>query len=394
MVTGGQRVDFRFTPEQESFREEVRSFLATELGKDSPVDEFESGWSPQFSRTLAKRGWIALPWPKEYGGQAVPYMTQVIFNEEMAYRRAPAGAHRRGVFYVGPVLMTHGSEEQRREWLPRITAGEAYFCQGFSEPGAGSDAASIQTRAVRDGDDYIINGQKIWTSDGHRADYVYLTARTDPDAPKHRGISNFIVDMRTPGITVQPLVNLADVHSFNQVFYDNVRVPAKNRVGEENRGWYVAAALLDFERSSIAGVANQRRMLDDLTAFAREVVRDGQDNGRMATVRSELAERAIEIEVGRIMSYWIASMQDRGMVPNREASASKLFTSELSQRIAQTGMRLIGLAGQLQPGSRWAPLQGRIERSYRSSVSSTIGGGTSEIQRNVIATRGLGLPRG
>jgi alkylation response protein AidB-like acyl-CoA dehydrogenase len=247
---------------------------------------------------------------------------------------------------------------------------------------------------VRDGDDYVINGQKIWTSDGHRADYVYLTARTDPDAPKHRGISNFIIDLKTPGITVQPLVNLADVHSFNQVFYDNVRVPARNRVGEENRGWYVAATLLDFERSSIAGVANQRRTIDDLIAFAQDVFRDGRDNGRLAVARAELAERAIEIEVGRIMSYWIASMQDRGQVPNREASASKLFVSELSQRIAQTGMRLIGLAGQLQPGSRWAPLQGRIERSYRSSVASTIGGGTSEIQRNVIATRGLGLPRG
>jgi alkylation response protein AidB-like acyl-CoA dehydrogenase len=388
-------MDFRFTAEQERFREEVRSFLADELADDSSdEDEFGSGWSPSFSRKLADRGWIALPWPKEYGGQAASHMMQVIFNEEMASHRAPAGAHRRGVFYVGPVLMLHGTEEQRRELLPRITAGEAFFCQGFSEPGAGSDAASIQTRAVRDGDDYVINGQKIWTSDGHRADYVYLTARTDPNAPKHRGISNFIVDLRSPGITVSPLVNLADVHSFNQVFYDNVRVPARNLVGEENRGWYVAAALLDFERSSIAGVANQRLMLDELVAYAKDLARAGRLTSHLAAIRAELAQRAIEVEVGRIMSYTIASIQDRGQVPNREASASKLFTSELSQRMAQTGMRLLGLAGQVQPGSRWVPLQGRIERAYRSSVAATIGGGTSEIQRNVIATRGLGLPRG
>ena len=388
-------MDFRFTPEQAAFQAEVRAFLAGNLGEHAlRPEDFATGWSPPFSRKLAERGWIALPWPREYGGQAASHLMQLIFNEEMAYHRAPIGAHRRGVFYVGPILMLHGTDEQKREYLTRITAGEAFFCQGFSEPNAGSDAAAIQTRAVADGDDFIITGQKIWTSDAHRADYIYLTARTDPDAPKHRGISNFIVDMRSPGITVSPLYNLSDVHSFNQVFFDQVRVPRRNLVGELNRGWYLAAALLDFERSSIGNVAGLRRTLAELTEFAREVLSGPYDAGRRAVVRAELANRAVELEVGRMLSYAIASMQDRGEIPNREASAVKLFTSELTQRVAHTGMRLLGLAGQLRPGSRWAPLAGRIERSYRYAVAATIGGGTSEIQRNVIATRGLGLPRG
>ncbi|MEX1102924.1 MAG: acyl-CoA dehydrogenase family protein, partial [Dehalococcoidia bacterium] len=209
----------KFTPEQDAFREEIRQFVRETLpppGADDPDDmRGEMGWSPAFSLKLAERGWIALAWPKEYGGAGMGFMDQVIFNEEVAYTGAPIGAHRRGVFYVGPILILYGTDEQKTKHLNAVTSGTGYYCQLFSEPGAGSDLAGLQTRAIRDGDDYIINGQKIWTSDGHRSDYGWLAARTDPDAPKHKGISNFILDMKSPGVTVRPLVNMANNHSFN-----------------------------------------------------------------------------------------------------------------------------------------------------------------------------------
>ena len=202
----------RFTPEQATFRQEVLDFLKENLPSDRDQDDDrlrgDLGWSPEFSKKLAAKNWVAPAWPKEYGGSARSHMEQVIFNEEMAYHRAPIGAHRRGVFYVGPILILYGTDEQKRKHLNAITSGTGYYCQLFSEPGAGSDLASLQTRAVRDGDDYVVNGQKIWTSDGHRSDYGWLVARTDPDAPKHKGISTFIFDMKAPGVTVRPLVNL------------------------------------------------------------------------------------------------------------------------------------------------------------------------------------------
>jgi alkylation response protein AidB-like acyl-CoA dehydrogenase len=380
----------RFTPEQDAFRREVRTFLEETLppSKDEDDDGMrgEMGWSPAFSQKLAERGWIALAWPKEYGGAGLGFMEQVIFNEEVAYFGAPIGAHRRGVFYVGPILILHGTEDQRRKHLRAITSGTGYYCQGFSEPGAGSDLASLTTRAVRDGDDYLVTGQKIWTSDAHRSDYCWLAARTDPNAPKHRGISNFILDMHAPGVTVRPLVNMANNHSFNEVFFDNVRVPAENLVGEENRGWYQTAATLDFERSSIATFAGTRRFLDQLMVDLRQ-------RPRSQRVRFDVADLYTGVQVGQMLSYSIASMQQSGGVPNKEASAAKLLSSELRQRAGEVAVRALGMDGQTHegPGSVAA---GRYTRDYLASVSATIAGGTSEIQRGVIATRGLGLPRG
>ena len=316
---------------------------------------------------------------------------QFIFNEEMARVRAPAfGGF--GVNMIGPVLIMYGTEEQKRGHLPGITSGEVLWCQGYSEPGSGSDLASLQTRAVRDGDDYVLNGQKIWTSGGHRANWMFLLARTDPDAPKHRGISMFLLDMKSPGVTVRPLINMAHDHLFNEVFFDSVRVPAKNLVGEENRGWYIGATLLDFERSNIAGAIGLRHTVDDIIKLVAENP-DGQVRDDHAA-RLELAERSIEAEISRLFSYRIISMQKRGQVPNYEASVNKMYRSEVQQRIAQTGMRLIGLYGNAWRGDKWAPLKGRISHMYVSSVAATIAAGTSEIQRNIIATRGLGLPRG
>jgi alkylation response protein AidB-like acyl-CoA dehydrogenase len=379
----------RFTPEEEAFRQEVRSFIHEHIppdgeGRDDSM-RGEMGWSPAFSKKLAERGWIALAWPKEYGGAGLGFMEQLIFNEEVAYWRAPIGAHRRGVFYVGPILILYGTEEQKKKHLRAITSGTGYYCQGFSEPGAGSDLASLQTRAVRDGDDYLVTGQKIWTSDAHRSDYCWLAARTDPSAPKHKGISNFILDMHAPGVTVKPLVNMADSHSFNEVFFDNVRVPAENLVGEENRGWYQSAATLDFERSSIATFAGTRRFLDDLLLVLRERARTSRD-------RHDIADLYTGVLVGQILSYSIASMQQSGQVPNKEASAAKLLSSELRQRAGVVAARALGMAGQVHDGPGEVG-GGRYVRDYLAGVSATIAGGTSEIQRGVIATRGLGLPR-
>ena len=381
----------RFTPEQAAFRQEVLDFLGENLPADreGPEDDRmrgELGWSPEFSQKLAAKNWVALAWPKEYGGSARGHMDQVIFNEEMAYHRAPIGAHRRGVFYVGPILILYGTDEQKKKHLNAITSGSGYYCQLFSEPGAGSDLASLQTRAVRDGDDYLVSGQKIWTSDGHRSDYGWLVARTDPDAPKHKGISTFIFDMKAPGVTVRPLVNLAGIHSFNEVFFDNVRVPKADMVGEENRGWYHAAATLDFERSSIATFAGTRRYLDDLLPLVRSRGLDDRD-------RHAMADLYTTVLVGQMLSYSIASMQEAGRVPNKEASVAKLMSSELRQNASVVAIRALGMAGQVHEGPG-AVKYGRYTRDYLANVSATIAGGTSEIQRNVVATRGLGLPRG
>jgi alkylation response protein AidB-like acyl-CoA dehydrogenase len=291
--------------------------------------------------------------------------------------------------------MMYGSEEQKREHLPPIAAADVTWCQGYSEPESGSDLASLKTRAVRDGDDYVINGQKIWTSNAHRADWIFLLARTDPDAPKHKGISFLVAPVRTPGISTRPLINMADVHLFNEVFFEDVRIPATNLVGDENRGWYVGAALLDFERSNIASAAATRRSLEELVDYCSEGRGDGRSLMSETTIRNRLAEIAIETEAGRFLSYRVASMQARGEVPNMEASVAKLYHSELSQRLAGTGIQIMGLHGQVRGESKkWARLRGEFTLTYMTSVGLTIAGGTSEIMRNIIAQRGLGLPRG
>jgi hypothetical protein len=264
------------------------------------------------------------------------------------------------------------------------------FAIGMSEPGAGSDLANVQTRAVTDGDDYVVNGQKIWTSNAHRADWLWLVCRTDPNAPKHRGISVLLLDMKSPGVTVRPLVNMASRHGFNEVFFDNVRVPRRNLVGEENRGWYVTAENLDFERSGIDRLAATGRLYRDIVEYVRSRRDVTAEQARIA--RLELAERAIEYEVGRIIAYRVSWLTSQGRIPNYEASMSKVYGAEWSQRIAQTGMKAV-TAFAMTGTSEERKLRGRIELAYLVTSADTIRGGTSEIQRNIIATRGLGLPR-
>ena len=390
-------MEFAFTPQQQQFRREVRRFIDEHLPADwdqrsDGGESFaEAIWDDirTFQSALAARGWLTIAWPEEYGGRAASYWDQLILNEEMAYHRAPNTNH--GITWVGPAMMLYGSEAQQAEHVGAIARGETWWCTLYSEPGAGSDLAGLQTRATEDGDDYVINGQKIWTSGGHRADFGWLAARTDPDAPKHRGISMFILDMHSPGVTVQPLVNMAGAHSFNQVFFDDVRVPKSRLVGELNRGWYHLAVALDFERSGIGAFAGGRRTLEEIVQFAQESPAHLMRN---PGVRYGLAARAVEVQVGKSLGYRIVSLQSQGVIANHEASCSKVFGSELGQRIARTGLELVGLYGGLESGSHeWAPLQGRLERDYLSSVLRTIAAGTSEVQRNIIATRGLGLPR-
>jgi alkylation response protein AidB-like acyl-CoA dehydrogenase len=384
-------MEFRFTPEQETFRAEVRDFARREW---SGEDGGEGGGRSAFDRSvafrtkLAERGWLTRAWPKEYGGMEASHLDQAIYSEEMALAGAPGPDM--GVDRVGPTLMLFGNDEQKGRFLGPISRGELNWCQGFSEPGAGSDLASLQTRATKDGDFYVINGQKIWTSNAHYADWIFCLARTDPDAPKHRGISFFLIDMKTPGISIRPLINMAGQHGFNETFFDSVRVPKENLIGEENRGWYIAATTLDFERSGINRIAAATRTLRAIL----DHVRTRPELRARAEIRHRLAELALEFDLGRLLAYRVAWMQSQKQVPNYEASMSKLFGSEMQQRLANFAVATLGLGGQLLPGDPHAQLGGRAALYYQSSVSLTIAAGTSEVQKNIIATRGLGLPRG
>jgi alkylation response protein AidB-like acyl-CoA dehydrogenase len=305
-------------------------------------------------------------------------------NEEFAEAGVPANVGGFGVMMIGPTLIEHGTEEQKEEHLGRILRGEVIWCQGYSEPGAGSDLAALQTRAVRDGDDYVLNGQKIWTTGAQFSDWMYMLARTDPDAPKHRGITYLLVNMKSPGVTVRPLTTMANMQSFNEVFFEDVRVPAQNRVGDENRGWYVGTTTLDFERSSIGSAIGVRKQLESMIRHAKESDSPASFAHRKS-LKHEFVDRWVEGEVAKMLSYRVISMQANGLIPNHESSMCKLFSSELGQRISALGMHLFGMNGLVR---------NRASVGYVQSVSSTIAGGTSEVQRNIIATRGLGLPRG
>jgi alkylation response protein AidB-like acyl-CoA dehydrogenase len=392
-------MDLKFGAIEEALREDVRSFLEANLPKSDTGGggfgnrtdaDFEA--AKEFNRKLAGKGWIAPAWPREYGGLGASIYEQIVFNEEFGYHGAPdTGTRGFGVGMIGPTLIIHGTEEQKKHYLPKITSGEHIWCQGYSEPGSGSDLASLQTRAVRDGDEFVINGQKIWTSGGHRANQMFTLVRSDLEAPKHRGISFLLIDdiKNVPGLTIRPLVNMANRHHFNEVFFEDVRVPARNLVGEENRGWYVGMTLLDFERSGIGVTAAQRKTLEALTAQLA-----AGDADRRKRHRLRLADFVVSNNVGKYLGYRIGHIQAKGGVPNYEASVVKIYQSELGQRIYNWGVNMLGLPGQLVPEEPRAPLAGDLPESYLQAVPSSIYSGTNEIQRNIIATRGLGLPRG
>jgi len=411
-------MDWNDTPEQAAFRAEVKEMIATSLPEEYRTrtgdwmqdrksdDPVKRGAALEWQQAVADKGWIAPHWPKEYGGAGLTPIEQFILKQEMTLADAPAVGGD-GVSQLGPTLIVHGTDEQKAEHLPRILSGEVDWRQGYSEPGSGSDLASLQTRAVRGGDDFVVNGQKIWTSGAQYADWLYVLTRTDPDAPKHRGITFLLMKMGTPGLSIRPLIDMSGHYHFNETFFEDVRVPASNVVGELNRGWYVGATLLDFERSNITGAIASRKNIEKLITYVH--TDDGGERSRLdesSTLRHEVAERYIETEVQFQFSFRIISMQAAGQIPNYEASTSKLFNSELSQKLARTGTQVFGLYSQFwghddddrntynDPPNHWAPLDGSYTQSYVRSVPATIAAGTSEIQRNIIATRGLGLPRG
>ena len=391
-------MEFKFTAEDEEFRTELRAFMKTELpdpweGAGRYPEDDDWDLNRVIRQKMAEKGWLTMHWPEEYGGQNASPVKSAIYNEEIAYMRAP-GRDIFGVRMLGPTLMIHGSEEQKKTHLPSVAKGEIQWCQGYSEPESGSDLASLSTRAVRDGDELVINGAKVWTTMAHRADWIMLLTRTDPDAPKHRGISFVLVDMKSPGVSVRPIINMAGGHEFNQVTFDDVRVPRANVVGDEDRGWYVAVTLLDFERSGIDYSASARRLLDDTKEFATETKRNGLPLIEIPWVRTLMADRYIDCEVARLMAYNVAYMQSQDLIPTKEASMSKVFGSEVVQRVTEASLDILGMYGTLGREDKWAPLNGRVQENWMNAFAGTIAAGTSEIQRNIIAGRGLGLPRG
>ena len=396
-------MNFGFSSQEQAFRQEVDDFIKRELPADwaeeniywpggyGTIPDFE-GLSPDgehFRSRLAEKGWLTLSWPREYGGAGRSNMEQAIFNERMSYHRAPGPGV--ATLISGPTILLFGSDEAKREWLPKIARADIRFWLAYSEPNAGSDLASIRTRAVDDGDHLVINGQKTWSSGAHVSDFAWMLVRTDADVRAHKGISLVIVDNKSEGITIRPLVNICGFHSFNEVFFDNVRIPKSNIIGERNRGWYYVMAALDFERL-VVPVGGFKRTFEELVQWAGETKRDGKALSNEPLIRDKLADIAIDIEVAYMFFWQTAWMLDRGLLPNIEASVLKLAATQLSRKLANTAVDVMGPYGELDEGAKWAPLKGRMCTGYLDCISGLVGAGTSEIQRSIIAIRGLGLP--
>ena len=396
-------MDFEFNSQENAFRQEVDDFIKRELpanwaaeshywpGGYGTIPEFEelNLAAERFRLKLAEKGWLTLSWPKEYGGAGRSNMEQAMFNERLSYHRAPGPGV--ATLISGPTILLFGSDEAKREWLPRIAKGNIKFWLAYSEPNAGSDLASIQTRAEEDGDDLLINGQKTWSSGAHVSDFAWMLVRTDPNARAHKGISLVIVDNKSEGITIRPLVNICGFHSFNEVFFDNVRIPKSNIIGERNRGWHYAMAALDFERL-VVPVGGFKRTFEELVQWAAETKHYGEALTDEPLIRDKLADLAIDIEVAYMFFWQTAWMLDRGPVPNIEASVLKLAATQLSRKLANTAVDVMGPYGELEEGAKWTPLKGRMCTGYLDCISGLVGAGTSEIQRSIIAIRGLGLP--
>jgi alkylation response protein AidB-like acyl-CoA dehydrogenase len=393
-------MEFSFTDEENAFRQEVKDFLDTELPKDflmpvlNPASDLyrPDVWELHkvMAKKLAKKGWLALTWPKAYGGQEATPMISAIFHEEIGYRGAP-GIDNQGVGMIGPLLIHFGSEEQKKQHIPPIVRGEIFWCEGFSEPEAGSDLASAKMLAADKGDHYVLNGQKLWTSGSSVCDWCHMLARTEVDVPKkHHGLSYFLVDMKTPGITVRPIRDMCEGQSLCEVFFDNVKVPTGNMVGKPGQGWELSLALLNFERGAGVGEVGRMHGLFDL------LIRYLAENNMLddPKIRKYIADFYIEMETARMISYQMVWLAGEDLPASSQASINKLFQSESVQRCSNIIMKILGSYGQLINDSKWSVLQGRFTHDYFEQFSATLARGTSEIQRNVLATRGLGLPRG
>lgn len=394
-------MDFHFSAQEEAFRQEVRAWLATNVPPSHTSDAFEERSADErfdlhlaWQKQLHTGNWVGIHWPKAYGGRGATILEQVIYAEEMGRVHAPGIANALGVMLVGPTLIHWGTEEQKQRFIPKILSAEEIWCQGYSEPGSGSDLASLQTRAVEDGDFFVINGQKVWTSYAHRADWCILLVRTDPHAPKHQGITYLLVDMKTPGITVRPLVQITGDAEFNEVFFEDVRVPKTNIVGELNRGWQVAVTTLMFERANIGMGFQLEPVMRQLIDLSKRVSYNGSPAWDDGSVRQRLMQLVIEVQALKYSGYRQLTRQLRGAPPGPEGSIAKLAGSDLSLRIAQFAMELLGPYSQLALGAAQSLDNGKWSRRALSARLMTIAGGTSEIQRGIIGDRVLGLPKG
>ncbi len=389
-------MDLNLTPSEKEFRDEFRAWLQANVPPPwgGAANEEEKGEYFEFLRVWQKKvceaGWAGLNWPKEYGGRGAALIEQAIFQEEWARAEAPPLINVLGLSLIGPTLVAVGSEEQKRRFLPKILSAEEIWCQGFSEPNAGSDVASLSTKATLDGDHFIINGQKIWTSLAHVSDWCLLLVRTDPSAPKHKGITALMVDMHSPGVAVRPLRQMTGDSSFNEVFFDNVRVHISNVLGEINKGWSTAITTLMNERANLgAGVYIQfKRNLDQLIARSRDIKRGGKPVSQDGLIRQKIAQSHLELEIFRLTTMRALSKMQNQSVPGPEGSILKLQWSELNQRLQQTAMEALGPHAQLHGFDN-----GQWVFNYLRTRANTIEAGTSEIQRNIVAERVLGLPK-
>lgn len=392
----------RFTPteDQRAWIDEIRAFLAEHVtdGLRAEIDEFgieaNGPHAREFRRQLSARGWQGLNWPAEYGGLGRSAVDEFLLISELEAHGVPSlVALPIAVLSLGPVILRHGSEPNRRRWIPGIISGEVNLALGYSEPQAGTDLASLRTRAVLDGDTWVINGQKIWNTAGHFANHQWLAVRTEPDAPKHHGISVIIVPNDAPGITIHPIGTWSDYRT-NQVFFDDVRVPADHLIGKRGAGWRYITAALDYERTIMTGfIAAVRLRFDALVEHAHTIQIDGAPLAAAPGVALRLAELDRDLELCRLMGFSVAASIDRGDVAAPEAAMLKVFGSELQSRVARFGTEILGPAGQLGRGDPDAPLDGALELLYRQAPVMRFAGGANEIQRDIIAQRGLGLPR-
>jgi len=396
-------MDLSDSPEQAEFRAQAREWLE----KNKPTNIADRGFAlaidgetvkalKDWQRRLYEAGYLGIAWPKEYGGQGKTIMDSAIFNEEVARVRAPAPLNELGLAMGGPTILEHGTEEQKRRYIKKILTCEEVWCQGFSEPASGSDMAALQTKAVLDGDQFIVNGQKVWTSIGHLSDWCMLLVRTDPNLPKHKGLSYLLVDMHSSGITVQPLRQMTGEAEFNQMFFEDVRVPRENLLGPLNGGWGVALTTLMNERAtlSLAIVMRFRNVFDDLCDLARRVIADGSCKLDRRIIRQTLAQFHVDLESMRFLAYRNFSHLQRGGTPGPEGSISKVMWSELNQRMQEFAMVLQGPRAALMEGSNYVVDDGRWQYGLMRSRGNTIEEGTSEVQRGIIAERLLGLPKG
>ncbi len=383
-------MDLSFSESEEAFRAELRAWLMLNRPEPAPESDDlgdEVAWLIKWQSHLSSGGWVGVHWPREYGGRGASIIENYILQEEFARARAPELIGRIGINLVGPTLIRHATETIKQRFLPKILSAEEIWCQLFSEPNAGSDLTALRCGAERDGDDFVINGQKVWTSYAQFARWGILLARTDFAAPKAKGISFFIVDMRSPGVSIRPLRQMTGTEEFNEVFLENVRIPAEHLVGELNQGWDIAQTTLSHERgTSPRQLVIHRILMDELLQLARDSADD-------PLLRQRIAQSLIELELFKLHNWRVLTSVLRHGKPGPESSLVKLFWSEMSQRLHDTAMDLLGPRAQLWRGDSHSVDNGRWARSYLYYRSCTIFAGTSEVQRNVIAERVLGLPR-